>query len=78
MRKGHWKLIEYFEPRPDGTPHVELYDLASDPREADDLAAAEPERVQSMLAELRRWRAEVGAEVPTEPEPGYRRRDGDR
>ncbi len=71
MRKGDWKLIQYFEARPDGTPHVELYDLANDRRETEDLAVAQPERTQTMLAELRRWRAAVGAAVPTEPEPAY-------
>jgi arylsulfatase A-like enzyme len=35
---------------------LELYDLASDPRETRDLAAADPERAQSLLQALESWR----------------------
>jgi arylsulfatase A-like enzyme len=66
-----WKLVEFFRPRGDEVPRVELYHLSSDPREERDLADAEPERVRALLAELRAWRAAVGARVPREPEPRY-------
>jgi arylsulfatase A-like enzyme len=60
IRAGGWKLIESYE---DGT--VELYDLARDPAERNDLAAAEPERAGALRARLAAWRAEVGAVMPT-------------
>jgi arylsulfatase A-like enzyme/Tfp pilus assembly protein PilF len=44
--KGDWKFIQGKEP--------ELYNLASDPGELRDLAAAEPERVKDLASELQR------------------------
>ena len=63
VREGNWKLVEQFE---DGS--LELYDLATDPGETRNLAAAEPKRVERMLAALRDWRTRVGARMPT-PNP---------
>lgn len=63
IRDGHWKLIEQFE---DGS--LELYDLTADVGETRNLAAAEAVRAESMLAELKGWRARVGARMPT-PNP---------
>ena len=60
IRKGDWKLLEFFE---DG--HVELYNLAVDPGEADDLAGAEPARARAMREQLERWRVSVGAAMPS-------------
>lgn len=51
MRTERWKLIERPPER-----RLELYDLASDPRETEDLAATEPARARQMVRELRRWR----------------------
>lgn len=65
IREGNWKLIEQFE---DGS--LELYDLAADVGETRNLAAAEPKRAESMLAELKGWRARVGARMPT-PNPDF-------
>lgn len=64
IRRGHWKLLEYFE---DG--RRELYRLDRDPGEAEDLAAVEPERVAELAAELRRWLDDVGAQMPSAREP---------
>ena len=66
MRAGRWKLLEFFE---DG--RLELYDLESDPGEERDLAAEQPERVNQLHAEMRRWREALDAPVPTEREPRY-------
>lgn len=65
IRKAQWKLIESFDPA-----RVELYDLASDLSETNDLAAAMPELKKSLLAELNEWREEVRAE-PMLPNPDY-------
>ncbi len=60
VRDGNWKLIEFFE---DGD--LELYNLADDPIEAVDLADKEPERVQQLHAQLKEWRKQVDAKMPT-------------
>jgi uncharacterized sulfatase len=65
IRRGGYKLIEFFEDH-----HVELYDLANDPGETCDLARERPDLAASLLGELRRWRLDVGAEMPT-PNPRY-------
>ncbi len=63
---GDWKVIEpSSKPAINKNTHTELgnnpepqlYNLASDPREQQNLAAKYPERVQSMLAELNNVRA---------------------
>ncbi|MSU51321.1 MAG: arylsulfatase [Opitutus sp.] len=46
LRAGDWKLIQ----KPNGTS--ELYNLATDLSEKQDLAASEPERVKAMMAQL--------------------------
>jgi arylsulfatase A-like enzyme len=62
---GDWKLIEHFE---DG--RIELFDLAADPSEQSDLAAAEGQRATRMLALLKAWQADVEAKIP-ERNPEY-------
>lgn len=49
-RQGDWKLIVPFG---NGTP--ELYDLAADPHETNNLAAMEPDRVQKLRMTLNGW-----------------------
>jgi arylsulfatase len=60
LREGNWKLIEWFE---DGK--LELFNLAHDPYEKNDVAAKEPARVKALHAKLKAWRAETGAQLPT-------------
>jgi|GEM_PF-159837 len=59
IRKGAWKLIEF----PESPDKTALYNLERDLGEFHNLAAAEPERVRELAAELHRWRDEVGAEA---------------
>jgi arylsulfatase A-like enzyme len=66
-REGDWKLIEHYE---DG--RLELFDLAKDPSEKQDLAAAEPARVAALRGQLEAWRRNVGAE-PTKANPNFNR-----
>ncbi len=56
---GDWKLIEFLD---GGNP--ELYDLANDPGEGMDLAAAQPARVTAFLEQLQGWRESVSAQLP--------------
>ena len=60
VRRGRYKLIEHFE---DG--RVELFDLSEDLSEQRDLAGQLPQVAKELRADLRRWRAEVKAGMPT-------------
>jgi arylsulfatase A-like enzyme len=66
IRAGDWKLLEYFEDN-----HVELYNLADDPGESRDLAAARPDTAESLRQRLQAWRQSVGARLPA-PNPDVR------
>ena len=59
IHAGNHKLLEFFE-----TGTVELYDLARDPGETRDLAAAEPARAAELRAQLAAWRQATGAAMP--------------
>jgi arylsulfatase len=48
VRQGNWKIRWQYKPY--GTEEWELFDLAADPGELHDLAAAKPEKVKAMLA----------------------------
>ena len=59
IRQGSWKLLEFFE-----DSQVELYNLARDPSEEQDLAGSDRSRATAMLERLREWRESVGAVMP--------------
>lgn len=65
IRVGDWKLIEHYE---DG--RVELFNLANDRSEEQDLAAKEPERVADLQRQLAAWRTAIGAQVNS-PNPDF-------
>jgi arylsulfatase A len=65
VRDGDYKLIEFYE---DG--RLELYNLARDIGESEDLAKSDPRRASAMLATLKKWRESVNAAMPT-PNPAY-------
>ena len=65
IRRGDLKLIEFFE-----DDRVELYDLNADPGESNDLAESKPDVATVMRQALRRWRQDVGAQMPT-PNPAF-------
>nr|WP_246120059.1 sulfatase [Blastopirellula retiformator] len=66
VREGDWKLIEWYE---DGK--LELFNLAEDIGEKQNLADAKPEKRKQLHQKLRQWRKEVGAILPT-ANPNYK------
>lgn len=66
VRAGEWKLLHYYE---DG--HDELYNLAADLGEQQNLAEREAERTAELSGKLKHWLTEVGARMPRE-NPDYR------
>lgn len=60
VRLSDWKLLEFFE---DG--EVELYNLAEDVGEENEVGERYPEIRDRLLGILREWRDEVGARYPT-------------
>jgi arylsulfatase A-like enzyme len=65
IRRGDWKLIEWQEDQ-----RAELFNLAQDLGEKQDLAAKEPQRVAQLRDELHAWQKQVGAKFPT-PNANY-------
>jgi uncharacterized sulfatase len=65
VRKGDWKLIEFYE---DGAR--ELYDLSKDPGERDNLAKRNPDKTTELARDLAKWREAVGARMPL-PNPDF-------
>ena len=67
IRMGDWKLIEYFE-----TGEIELFNLADDPGEHNDLSKQNKAKAEHLLSKLRAWREATDASVPTEKNPKYK------
>jgi len=66
IRRGDWKLIEYFE-----NERLELFHVSDDISESKNLALEKPEVAASLRTELANWRKAVGAQMPA-ANPGYR------
>ncbi|MGC6466940.1 MAG: sulfatase [Akkermansiaceae bacterium] len=69
IRKGDWKLIQYFEDN-----SLELYNLANDLSETTNLAKENPDKAEELFEELQEWQAKTKAPIPTEKNPQYRER----
>jgi len=70
MRSGSMKLVVQHPQAKPGTfenERVELYDLALDPKEQNDLAAARPEQAAELLAQLKAWFAETQETATAQP-----------
>jgi len=65
IRRGDWKLIQWHE-----DDSIELFNLASDLSEKNNLSQAESTRAAALLAELQAWQSEVGAKFPI-PNPKF-------
>lgn len=66
IRMGDWKLIEYFE---DGA--LELYNLADDIGEEQNLTKLEAKRTAEMHSMMKAWRRATNAPVPKEKNPKF-------
>ncbi|MEE2935084.1 MAG: sulfatase [Planctomycetota bacterium] len=61
IRRDRWKLIEFYE-----TSKVELYDLANDPGESNDLSLTRPALRDELRKELKQWQQSLKAKMPLE------------
>ena len=66
IRERDWKLIEYL----DGSGDCELYNLANDIGEKNNLNKRKPGRTADLRRKLQEWRSEVLARMPI-PNPHY-------
>jgi len=79
IRKGDWKLLLYYEEwvldggseKIETNNSVELYNIANDPGEANNLCNIEPEIRDELLDELLRWLKDTEAPVPQYANPEY-------
>lgn len=65
IRQGDWKLIQYLEDN-----RLELYNLANDIGEQNDLSKENPDKATDLLAKLKTLQKETGALIP-ESDPRY-------
>lgn len=73
VRDGNLKLIRFYARADDGSDELELYDLAADPGERNNLAAAQPEAAQRLNAVLQKYLVDTDAVIPRfNPEHGKR------
>jgi arylsulfatase A-like enzyme len=70
VRSGDWKLIRFFCDNADQTDRHELFNLAEDPGESRDVAAAHPDRVKQLAAQLDTLLHGTSAVIPS-PNPAY-------
>lgn len=66
MRSGNWKLIEFFE-----TGELELYNLAKDMSESNDLSEEKPKKTKELYIMLKKWRLKLNAPIPTILNPAF-------
>jgi len=79
IRKGDWKLHLHHEEwlldggreKIDSNNAVELYNLADDIGERNNLAAANPAKRDELLDDLLAWIEATGAKMPSETNPEY-------
>lgn len=66
VRLGDYKLLDYLE-----NNTVQLFNLAKDPGEQNDLSKKEPQKAKELKALLDKWRKNVNADMMS-PNPNYR------
>lgn len=65
IRKGDWKLIYYHTDQ-----RYELFNLAVDISETNNLASSQPERLRQLASELGNFLVKVDAQIPTDRRTG--------
>ena len=65
IRRGDWKLIHYYDGRP-----TELFNIAGDLGESNNLATHNPEITQKLAHELREFLMDAGAQFPLDKNTG--------
>ena len=60
IRYLNWRLIQFHEGN-----RIELYDLAEDPHEDNNLSTKHPDQARFLLGRMNKWRTNVGAQMPT-------------
>ncbi len=70
VRQGDWKLLEYFEYDQGDPARYELYNLADDIGETNDLSGTQTAKRDELAEMLRNWRISVDAHMPV-PNPDY-------
>jgi arylsulfatase A len=68
VRARDWKLLMFHEDK-----HVELYNLADDPQETNDLAAQHPDKATQLRERLEAWLKATDAQMPA-PNPDFKAR----
>ncbi len=66
IRAGNWRLVEFYEDN-----RVQLYNLADDIGETNDLSRTRPAKVEELRGLLHDWRLETQAQMPPR-NPDYR------
>ena len=66
VRVGDWKLHYYFE-----NNEIELYNLATDIGEKNNVAEEHKEKASELLLLLKNWWKETNAPIPTELNPEF-------
>ena len=66
IQEGNWKLLEYFE-----NGDLELYNLAEDIGERNNLALKHPLKIEALHKKLKEWRTNTNAYVPTQLNPNF-------
>lgn len=66
IRSGNWKLIEWYEKSLLGEEQTafELYNLEKDEGETNNLVVDRPEKTMELADQLKKWREEIGAQMP--------------
>jgi arylsulfatase A-like enzyme len=70
IRVEDWKLIWFHRPAEDGSPRIELYDVAHDPSESRDRAADQTEKCAELITALHDSLAAHGAQFPKDRRTG--------
>ena len=64
--KDNWKLHHYFEDNV-----LELYNINEDASESKDLSKINKEKTQELFGDLKKWRQDNNAPIPSEKNPKY-------